>query len=488
MRRTARQLLARAARQQHGRRILHAALPFIRYSPLATCALTTALAKPARCEGALVAPVERTKHWRVAKTLGGWSLVTAPVLLWAPLAFLVPWLRERWWRHALWAIERCGPTATKLAQWSATRPDVFSEAWCARCGSLQNKTTRATLSLREARRTLAEAFPGDTSTTLGAVVGAGCVAHVRRGLRHGRCVAVKLVHPSTRIRVADDVRALRWLAHFASRVAPRTCEVLDPQGLVEDFATKMQASCDMGFESAALTRLRRNFAKEKGIVFPEPFLAHAGCLVESFESGVPLSEAMPTLDEEMRKRVARRGLRALLKMLFADNYVHGDLHAGNLLLRFGDADFDLIILDAGLMIELSKRDRRNFIDLFGAVVQRDGRRAGELIAKRATHCGSADTAAFVAELDALVKQATLKGVTLRELRVAALLNDVLAVCRRHRIRLEANFATTVVAIAVVEGIGRQLDPELDLLREAGPFLARAAVQGARATYLYRYVA
>ena len=68
---------------------------------------------------------------------------------------------------------------------------------CRRCGLLQNRATRATQTRREALRTLADAFPGG-ETVLGATVGAGCVAHVRRGLRHGRAVAVKLVHPAKR--------------------------------------------------------------------------------------------------------------------------------------------------------------------------------------------------------------------------------------------------------------------------------------------------
>ena len=243
--------------------------------------------------------------------------------------------------------------------------------------------------------------------------------------------------------------------------------MLDPGGLVEDFADKMLLSCDMMNEAEALRRLRRNFVGEKGVVFPEPLLSSSGVLVESFERGVPLNEALPSLDPETRKRVARRGLRAFTEDALRRQLYSGDLHAGNLLLRFDGHDFDLVILDAGLVIELSPRDRRNFIDLFGAVV-RDGRRAGELIAARATHRGGGedDVEAFVDELDHLVKDATVRGVTLKDLRVAVLLNDVLAACRRHRIRLEANFATTVVAIAVVEGIGRQLDPEL-MLREAG---------------------
>ena len=70
------------------------------------------------------------------------------------------------------------------------------------------------------------------------------------------------MHPSTRSRVEDDIRALRWLARTASRLAPRTCEVLDPGGLVEDFADKMLLSCDMMNEAEALRRLRRNFVGE----------------------------------------------------------------------------------------------------------------------------------------------------------------------------------------------------------------------------------
>ena len=133
--------VARTARAQAGssvatsarwRRTLH---HMARTPMLPACALATiTLARPpANCEVAVAVPREAMpqKNWRVARTLGGWSLRVAPVALWAPLAALLPFLRKWWWRHVLYAIEGCGPTAVKLAQWSATRPDVFPEAWCA---------------------------------------------------------------------------------------------------------------------------------------------------------------------------------------------------------------------------------------------------------------------------------------------------------------------------------------------------------------------
>ncbi len=134
--------VARTARAQAGssvatsarwRRTLH---QMARTPMLPACALATiTLARPpSNCEVAVAVPPKKTmpqKNWRVARTLGGWSLRVAPVALWAPFALLIPFLRKWWWRHVLYAIEGCGPTAVKLAQWSATRPDVFPEAWCA---------------------------------------------------------------------------------------------------------------------------------------------------------------------------------------------------------------------------------------------------------------------------------------------------------------------------------------------------------------------
>ena len=118
------------------------------------------------------------------------------------------------------------------------------------------------------------------------------------------------------------------------------------------------------------------------------------------------------------------------------------------------------------------------MDLFAAVVRRDGRACGELLVARARHHECDDIPAFCDDVDGLVRRATAAtaagaGATLEELDVARLLFDVLAVCRRHRVRLEANFATTVVAITIVEGIGRQLDPTIDLLREAAPYVCLA---------------
>ena len=134
---------------------------------------------------------------------------------------------------------------------------------------------------------------------------------------------------------------------------------------------------------------------------------------------MPLNEALPSLDPETKRKVARRSLRALLKMLFADLYSRR-LHAGNLLLRFDGHDFDLVILDAGLVMgPITQRpaELHRFV--------RGGREAtaaatAQLIAARATHRGGGedDVEAFVDELDHL-KDATARASRWKDLRAAA---------------------------------------------------------------------
>ncbi|KAH8098065.1 kinase [Aureococcus anophagefferens] len=325
-------------------------------------------------------------------------------------------------------------------------------------------------------------------------VGSGVVAQVHRGVYEGRRVAVKLVHPATRRAVSEDLAVLAFLARAADGLAPSIAKFLDPVGLVDDFSEKMGRSSSMEFEADALRKLRKNFSRG-GRRDPEPRLAVflAAALVESFEDGLPLAECLRALEgapeaKAAKRAIAARGLRALLKMLFVDNCVHCDMHSGNLLVRPHGADvaasvargaFDLVILDAGLTLELERRDLVNFVDLFAAVVRRDGRACGHLLLDRARYHECDDREAFSADVDRLIKAATSASdaglsVTLGELDIGRLLFEVLDVCRRHRVRLEAKFATTVVAITIVEGIGRNLDPDLDPRGRAVPPEPRGA--------------
>ena len=186
---------------------------------------------------------------------------------------------------------------------------------------------------------------------------------------------------------------------------------------------------------------------------------------------------------------------SFLQMLFTHNFAHGDLHPGNILVRSanrpadtadgnsdavdGDEDsIELVFLDAGIVTELRPQDFENFTAVFGAIVQRDGRRAGQLILERSPHSRCPDPDAFVDGIEAVVDEALSNGLSLRNLKVGALLGRVLNLACSLRVQLDPNFTKVAISIMVLEGVGRCLDPEQDLLTTARPYLIRSAAASA----------
>jgi ubiquinone biosynthesis protein len=192
----------------------------------------------------------------------------------------------------------------------------------------------------------------------------------------------------------------------------------------------------------------------------------------SFIEGTKILSTKQTRSDP--KRVARLGLRVLLKMIFEDGFVHADLHPGNILITPEDK---LALLDLGLVGELDGPHRRGFTKFFAAWAQRDGDTMARLMyemsanaQERASGQGPADPEAFERYRAAIIEfVGRYWGQRLGEVQVGKVLFDMLGILRRHRVRVNPTFTIVNIAIAVTEGIGKQLDPELDLMAEAIPY-------------------
>jgi len=136
---------------------------------------------------------------------------------------------------------------------------------------------------------------------------------------------------------------------------------------------------------------------------------------------------------------------SFLKMIFSDNFVHGDLHPGNLKFRQASNDsrqLELVVLDAGLAVQLSPQDRRN----------------------------------FVAGVGELVSSVWGVGLALGNVRLGEIFGKMLGLACYHRVKLETSFVTVATSIIVLEGVGRQLNPVTDLAAAARPLLAEAVAR------------
>jgi ubiquinone biosynthesis protein len=167
------------------------------------------------------------------------------------------------------------------------------------------------------------------------------------------------------------------------------------------------------------------------------------------------------------KRLAGIGFRVMLKMIFEDGFVHADLHPGNI---FITRDERVAILDLGLVGELDDVHRAGFARYFAAWAQGDGATMAKLMSQLSPSKKIPDYPGFEKAVIAFVQR--YYGKKLGEVQVSVVFLDMMNILRKYRVRVNPTFTLVNIAIAVTEGIGKQLDPEVDLMAEALPFFAR----------------
>lgn len=388
-------------------------------------------------------------------------------------------LRESWWRALLKLIEFSGPTFIKAAQWVSTRRDSVPEEVCNRLGRLHTFTKSRPRSYGEDALDLAFGLSWRRSFELEEeALGSGCVAQVYKGrmiggLHAGRAIAVKIVDSSLRMAVDCDLGLMRATAAVLELV-PRL-HWLSLRETVNEFGHLMETQLDLRREARNLERFREDFRDDPSLVFPSPMYPWVSdsVLVEDFKEGEPISTFF---GGEESRQLASMGLQMFLKMVFINNFVHGDLHPGNLLVGRQQEGRKpcLIILDAGIVSELDESDRKNFVDLFYAIVVGDGKLAGRLMIERARDQRCRDPEGFCTEVDTLVQKARSSGLRLGQIQAGQLLTCMFSLCLQHEVKLESKFSSVVLAIAVLEGVGRSLDPDCNILKETLPVVARAS--------------
>jgi aarF domain-containing kinase len=138
---------------------------------------------------------------------------------------------------------------------------------------------------------------------------------------------------------------------------------------------------------------------------------------------------------------------------------------------------ELIFIDAGLVTTLSARNRANFVDLFRAVAEFDGYRTGQLMVARSRAPElTIDPETFALKMQHIVLSVKRKTFSLGQIKISDILTDVLRAVRAHHVKMEGDFVNTVISILLLEGIGRQLDPGLDLFKSALPILRQLGRQ------------
>lgn len=379
-------------------------------------------------------------------------------------------VRQAWFGRRLAALlVGLGATFVKVGQIMSTRPDLFPPHIIVALTRLQDNV--GAFSWKDVERTILvdlgkpveELFATFDRTP----VASASVAQVHRATvaGSGAEVAVKVRRPGLDDLVRFDLSIMRLFAKVISIIP--TIRLLAPVESVDEFGRAIIQQIDLRIEAANNHRFTENFAGDPDIEFPALYPELCGRLVLTmkFIHGVKVLDA-PAARGTDGTRLAKIGFRTLLKMVFADGFVHADLHPGNI---FVDDAGTVVILDLGLTAELDDPTRRAFALFFASWAGRNGKVMAKLMSDLSPSSHVADYAAYEREVEEFV--ARYHGKALGEVQVSTVAFDMFNILRRHRVRVNPVYTMCNVAIAVTEGIGKQLDPRLDLVQEALPFFA-----------------
>jgi len=363
------------------------------------------------------------------------------------------------------AFEELGPTFVKLGQVLSMRPDLVPESVVEELTKLQDHVHPLSYDLirtqveTELGRSIDDAFASfDPEPLASASIGQ---VHLAK-LKTGEEVVVKVLRPDIHRVIETDISLLSFLAEMFEKYFPEL-RVLNPRVFVEEFFKTLKHELDFKIEANNIAKISANLADFEDIRIPkvyQEFSSHGVLTLEKFE-GVRLNDKNAILHSNIdRKKLVSVGSRAFLYSVLKYGMFHGDLHGGNLFVLPGDK---LGIIDFGIVGRLSRKSRGQLAVMMWALVQEDY----ETLCYTYAELGSADTSVDFDSFQREVRNVLSPhlGLNINDVNTGVVLIEATKVAAKYNIRIPGDWMLVFRAIFTMEGLGRMLDPNFDMLAE-----------------------
>ncbi len=374
------------------------------------------------------------------------------------------------------ALEELGPVFIKFGQMLSTRIDLLPEDIASELARLQDdvppfsEQTAVAIVERELGAPLAELFAEFTATPLASA----SVAQVHAATLHGGArVVVKVLRPGIEEIIRQDLGLLFGVAQLIHRYLPDGYR-LRPTEVVADYENTILNELDLQREAANTSQLKRNCAAHGLVHVPEVYWDYSSRRVFVMEriEGIPVTavDQLQALGTDL-KLLAERGVEIFFTQVFKDNFFHADMHPGNILVDASNpADPRYVGIDCAIVGSLSDSDQYYLARNLLAIFQRDYRASAQLHVE----CGwvPADTRVveFEAAMRAVCEPVFEKPIS--EISFGRLLIHLFQTARRFHMEVQPSLVLLQKTLLNIEGMGRQLYPELDLWSTAQPFLEK----------------
>lgn len=369
------------------------------------------------------------------------------------------------------ALNRLGPTYVKFGQTLATRPDIVGPVLAEDLSALQDRMEPFDPKLVPGILVEALGPRAADLVELSPPIAAASIAQVHRAVlidANGKpeTVAVKILRPGVKTRFRRDIESYYAGARLAERLLP-SLRRLKPVSVVSTLDRSARLELDLRFEAASISEFSENIAEDKGFDIPDlkwDYVAE-NVLTTSWITGVPIRD-VAALDAAGidRKQLAANVIQSFLRHAIRDGFFHADMHPGNL---FADpVTHGVIAVDFGITGRIGKRERRFLADILYGFISRNYR----MLAERHFEIGYVPPSQSIDEF-ALALRAIgepLQGRLAREISMAKVLGQLFAVTELFSMQTRPELVLLQKTMVLVEGVARNLDPDLDIWTTSEP--------------------
>lgn len=373
------------------------------------------------------------------------------------------------------ALTELGPAYVKLGQFLATRPDILGAELAADLRTLQDKMPP--FGMEAALATIARELgrpAGEVFSELSPPIAAASIAQVHRAhlADGGALVAVKVLRPGVESAFAKDLAAFAFAARRIERLGGAEARRMEPVKLVETLAASVKLELDLRLEAAAASEIAQAAHTEDGFLVPEIHWAATTkrVLTTGWIDGIPLAD-LKALDRAGldRKALARQLLSIFLSQALRDGLFHADMHPGNLFavpLSEGSPRARIAAVDFGIVGRLDKKMRRFMAETLYGFLTRDYARIADAHFETEIVRPEHSREEFAQALRSIGEP--VFGRQARDISMARLLAQLFEVTRLFDMHLQPQLVLLQKTMVVVEGVARELDPDLDIWDAARP--------------------
>lgn len=368
------------------------------------------------------------------------------------------------------ALEELGPTYIKLGQVLSSRPDLVSLDFVTEFAKLQDKVPAVGYEAieqtieAELNRPLDILFAEFNPEPLASA----SIGQVHRARLHsGDEVAVKVQRPGIDHIVEVDLEIMLHLATLAERHVEEL-SFHKPVRIVEEFARSIEREMDYTIEAASMERVSGQFLGDPSVYVPKVYRDTSTRRVLTIEyiDGIKVSDIERLCEAGYDlPLITERGSEVLLKQIFTFGFFHADPHPGNVFVLPGNV---ICLLDFGMMGAVDRGTREIFVSLVDAIIRRDEPRTAQILLRLTDWDDEPNITQLEKDVADFLAQHLFR--PLKEVQLAKLLQHLLELATKHRMRLPPDIFLMLKALAQVEGVATMLNPEFDMIQKARPFI------------------